>query len=205
MYSIAGFTSPVDGLEVVDMLIINNLDAQNVISFSLIRSGGSLDSIILKPKERCYVNDGKFLPKTIKEQTTVKLADGSEVTIKRGADSARKLYPNQAAMANNQAGFYIQQDNLNSWMPVIDSQVKPEGVGFTPRYVFNEGKSVGYLLGISPEGKTEAEINSRSVKDSYAGSVFSCEDKASGFGNALNGSAKSNPTKATSSAQPFWL
>lgn len=180
MYSIVSFTSSMDELEVVDMLVINNLDTKNVTSFSLAHNGENLENIILKPKEQCYVNEGKFLSKTSKGHTTVKLADGAEVVIKKRINSKRKLYPNQLAMANNQSRFYIQQENLNSWMPVTDSLAKPKGVGFIPRHVFNDGKSIGYLLGISPEGKTEAEINSQSVKDSYAGAVFSCEDKASG-------------------------
>lgn len=180
MYSIVSFTSSLDELEVVDMLVINNLDTKNVTSFSLAHNGENLENIILKPKEQCYVNEGKFLSKTGTGHTTVKLADGAEVVIKKRISSKRKLYPNQLAMANNQSRFYIQQENLNSWMPVTDSLAKPKGVSFIPRHVFNDGKSIGYLLGISPEGKTEAEINSQSVKDSHIGSVLSCEDKVSG-------------------------
>lgn len=205
IYSIVGFTSSMGEAESIDMLVINNLDTQNMTSFSLIRNDGSLENIILKPKEQCYVNESKFLPKTSNEQTTVKLTDGSEVVIKRDNNLVRKLFLNQIAMTNNQARFYIQQDDLNSWMAVTDSQLKPQGVDFIPRHVFNEGKNIGYLLGISSDGKTETEIHSRSVKDSHVGSVFSCEDKASGFGNALNGNTKSSLTKASNSVQPFWL
>lgn len=181
MYSIVSFISSADELEAVDMLVISNLDTKNVTSFSLINNNQNFENIILKPREQCYVNEGKILPKASRGHTTIKLADGAEVFIKKGTNSKRKIYPNQLAMANSQARFYIQQENLNSWMPVTDSQVKPRGVGFIPRHVVNEGKSVGYLLGISPSGKTEAEINAQSVKDSYIRPIFSCEDKAGGF------------------------
>ena len=155
----------------------------------------------MSPNERCYVNEMSYMPITSGYSTKITTNDGSAAIIKRkieGSDGdTYTVYLNQAVDgAANSHKFYLL--NSDSWA-IVDSSLATKGTPFTPHGIFNSGKNVVYAIGIAP---TTQQVVSSSQKDRSAQIVYSCEDKASRFGNAIPQSPASSNTLQTST--PFW-
>lgn len=168
---------------VMKALSVRNLDNSKSVTFALEKNNGSIANITLSPNEGCYVNEMSYMPTTSGYSTQITTNDGSAATIKRkieGSDGdTYTVYLNQAVESSaNGHKFYVL--NADSWA-IVDSSIATKGTPFAPHGIFNGGKNVDYNIGIAPATQ---KVASSSKKGRPASVVYSCEDKASGFGNA---------------------